>query len=143
MATTIESKGIDRSVAEPTDVSSLRTRDIGHITKGYLSNFVNDHQQPPLSRYFATVDLESIKDGPDIRQVEYEPKLNPSFQRAIEIEIGSSARKFNSLDAQVIKEIIEISRVLVMVEIDKMMEIFSKHDKQFAMTWEGERNNVV
>jgi len=162
MATQIENKGVNTSVAQPTDVETLHTKDVGQIPQSgkssfNLDNFVDTYRQPPLSRYFATVDLSKLEGGPDAKKSEYQPVKNPAFIRAIGISdlglnggafhqtnnpTGLGNRDLNSFDVEVFYEAMKIARNMVTQRLEMALTNYSEIENRFSMAWEGERNNV-
>jgi len=146
MAIQMENKGTSTPVAQPTDVESLHTKDVGDFPKGSKKNldqFVDIYKQPPLSRFFATVDLKGIENGPDVRKNEYKPVKNPAFKRAMTVSVGSiNGREFNSFDVEVMYEALKIARMMVTQRLEMALMNYSEVENKFSMTWEGERNNV-
>jgi hypothetical protein len=151
LAVQIESKGTNTSVAQPTDVETLHTKDVGLISnKGNsfrLEKFVETYRQPPLSRYFATVDLSKLEDGPNAKKSEYRPVRNPAFVRAIDSTdladkdyIGN--RQLNSFDVEVLYAAMSIARMMVFQRLEMALANYSEIENRFSMAWEGERNNV-
>jgi hypothetical protein len=159
MAQQIENKGVNTTVAQPTDVETLHTKDVGQLPpagkkKFDLENFVNTYRQPPLSRFFATVNLSTVTDGPDVKKSEYKPVKNPSFKRAISVgdlvgslgednkNIVTGVNQMNSFDVEVLQSAILVAKMMMIQRFEETLINYSEIDNKFHMVWEGERNNV-
>jgi hypothetical protein len=156
LAQQIENKGVSTTVAQPTDVESLHTKDVGIIPNGKksfdLKKFVETYRQPPLSRFFATVDLDKVEDGPNVKKSEYKPVKNPAFKRALKLDmtfvpdggdyVSMKGRQFNSFDIEVLRAAMLIAKMVVIQRFEKTLMNYSEVENKFSMVWEGERNNV-
>jgi len=156
---TAEISGIDRTAAEPNDISSLHTKDVGIINKGSLNDFIDTYQQPPLSRFFGTIDVTKAKDTPDLRTLSYDLSKNLGFQKVFKFEnissnnpdkqdetlaealSGISIDTLNIFDAKVLFEALRITYYLVLQEYEKILTVYSEWNNHFTSFWVGERTN--
>jgi hypothetical protein len=144
MASQIEVKGVNRTVADPVDVQTLHVKDVGEINKNDLNDFVTNYQQPPLSRFFGMVDTLKVRNSPDISKKDLNPKRNASFSRAFDItDYNLGSQELNSFDTEVVDKIFDLMYMYVNTKMDEVLENYSSWSEQFKMTWIGERSNPV
>lgn len=147
MATEIEVSGGMKSVAEPTDVASLHTKDVG-VIKGKLEDFATTFIQPPMSRFYGVLDLDKTTDAPDMGIIDFSLLKNQSYERQFTLDRskgtppGPNVLKLNTFDAEVLREALKIVQVLLSSNLDKGFEEIARPMSDFNGKFEGNIANV-